>query len=84
MHDVSMVLISQDSTLASVVQEVVARTPGIRLERVQDHDEACDRVASRVLAVLSHLTPRRRRGSHAVAQHARGRGPGHSRSGLER
>ena len=58
MHDVSMVLISQDSTLASVVQEVVARTPGIRLERVQDHDEACDRVASQGAAlVLSHLTP---------------------------
>ncbi|MGO9919238.1 MAG: sigma 54-interacting transcriptional regulator, partial [Isosphaeraceae bacterium] len=54
----SMVLISQDSTLASVVQEVVARTPGIRLERVQDHDEACDRVASQGAAlVLSHLTP---------------------------
>jgi len=53
-----MVLISQDSTLASVVQEVVARTPGIRLERVQDHDEACDRVASQGAAlVLSHLTP---------------------------
>ena len=58
MHDVSLVLISQDSTLASVVQEVVARTPGIRLERVQDHDEACDRVASQGAAlVLSHLTP---------------------------
>src|SRR5271165_3996776 len=53
-----MVLISQDSTLASVVQEVVARTPGIRLERVQDHDEAYDRVASQGAAlVLSHLTP---------------------------
>ncbi|MBV8127255.1 MAG: sigma-54-dependent Fis family transcriptional regulator [Planctomycetaceae bacterium] len=58
MHDVSMVLISQDSTLASVVQEVVARTPGIRLERVQDHDEAYDRVANHGAAlILSHLTP---------------------------
>jgi len=55
---VSMVLISQDSTLASVVQEVVARTPGIRLERVQDHDEACDRVANQGAALfLFHLTP---------------------------
>jgi len=53
-----MVLISQDSTLASVVQEVVARTPGIRLERVQDHDEACDRVANQGAALfLFHLTP---------------------------
>lgn len=58
MRDVTMVLISQDSTLAGVVQEVVVRTPGIRIERVQDHDEACDRVASQGAAlILSHLTP---------------------------
>ena len=58
MHDVTMVLISQDSTLAGVVQEVIARTPGIRIERVQDHDEACDRVASQGAAlILSHLSP---------------------------
>jgi DNA-binding NtrC family response regulator len=58
LHDVTMVLISQDSTLAGVVQEVIARTPGIWIEQVQDHDEACDRVASQGAAlILSHLTP---------------------------
>ena len=55
---VTMVLISQDSSLQSAVQEVLSRVQGLKLEIVKNHDEAAERVAGKDVAlVLSHLNP---------------------------
>jgi len=53
----TMLLVSQDSGLPRVVQEVISGIQGLKFEFVKDHEEAAERVASRSVGlVMSHLT----------------------------
>jgi DNA-binding NtrC family response regulator len=55
---VTILLISQDSSLSSAVQGVLSRIQGLKLEFVENHEEASERVAEKQVAlVLSHLNP---------------------------
>src|SRR4051794_11180730 len=52
-----MLLISQDSDLTEVVQSVLSRIHGLKLEVLKDHEEAVERVTrSNAALVLSHLS----------------------------
>src|SRR4051794_21536909 len=55
---VTMVLISPDCSLHTAVQDAVSKVQGLKLEFVNCHDEATQRVARKDVAlVLSHLNP---------------------------
>jgi DNA-binding NtrC family response regulator len=54
----TILLITQDSSLSSIIQEVLSRIQGLRLETVKNHEEASERVLEKKVAlVLSHLNP---------------------------
>ncbi len=58
MAPVTMLLISQDSSLSGTVQEVLSRIQGLKFDFVKNHEEACERVAEKDVAlILSHLNP---------------------------
>ena len=53
-----ILLISQDSSLSSTIQEVLSRIQGLKLETVKNHEEASERVAEKEVGlILSHLNP---------------------------
>ena len=58
MPPVTMLLISQDCSLSDTVQEVLSSIQGLTFDLVKNHEEACERVAEKDVAlILSHLNP---------------------------